>query len=36
MKVDATAPMPGVRTPRRPVAGAMVTGVFMPERIGES
>jgi len=29
MKVEATAPMPGVRIPRRPVAGAISRGVFM-------
>ena len=36
MKVEATAPIPGVRTPRRPVAGAMFTGLFMVERVGDS
>jgi hypothetical protein len=25
MKVDVTAPMPGIKTPKRPLAGAMVT-----------
>ena len=29
MKVDATAPMPGVSIPRRPVAGAISRGAFM-------
>jgi len=36
MKVEATAPIPGVSTPRRPVAGAMSRGVFMAHRISRS
>jgi len=28
MKVEDTAPRPGVRTPRRPVAGAIVRSVI--------
>jgi hypothetical protein len=30
MKVDATAPMPGVRTPSLPAAGAMSRAVMRP------
>ena len=33
MKVEATAPSPGVRTPSLPVAGAMVRGSAMADRI---
>ena len=32
MKVEATAPMPGVSTPRRPVAGAMEVVSVMGEK----
>ncbi|GIT45706.1 MAG: hypothetical protein Ct9H300mP12_02910 [Acidimicrobiales bacterium] len=32
MKVEATAPIPGVKTPRRPVAGAMSRGLFMEKK----